>query len=130
MALMPWMLIANAASLAVNLALGLAWLHQREELAAQAQLCQSQTQRLEEQRQHALDAAELCSSQVQRLAAQAKRRAAEAATARAIAAQQAAAHNQRADAVLSTPAAVPGDDCASAEVRAAQWIRARKEGRP
>lgn len=130
MALMPWMLIAGAASMAANVLLGVAWLNQREELAAQAQIYHAQTQRLEEQRQTAMDAAQMCSSQVERLAAQAKRRAAEADAARVVAAQQAAQHNLRADAVLSAPAAVPGDDCASAQVRAEQWIRMRREGQP
>ena len=48
--------------------------------------------------------------------------------ARAQAAAVAAGHKARADKILSTPAAVPGDACASAQARVAELLAARKSG--
>lgn len=46
--------------------------------------------------------------------------------ARAQAAAVAAGHKARADKILSTPAAVPGDSCASAQARVAELLASRK----
>ena len=46
--------------------------------------------------------------------------------ARAQAAAVAAGHKARADKILSTPAAVPGDACASAQARVAELLASRK----
>lgn len=48
--------------------------------------------------------------------------------ARAQAATVAAGHKARADKILSTPAAVPGDACASAQARVAELLASRKSG--
>ncbi|KGG82439.1 hypothetical protein [Comamonas thiooxydans] len=48
--------------------------------------------------------------------------------ARAQAAAVAAGHKARADKILSTPAAVPGDACASAQARVAELLATRKSG--
>lgn len=48
--------------------------------------------------------------------------------ARAQAAAVAAGHKARADKILSTPAAVPGDACASAQARVAELLASRKSG--
>ena len=49
-------------------------------------------------------------------------------SARAQAAAVAAGHKARADKILSTPAAVPGDACASAQARVAELLASRKTG--
>ena len=73
----------------------------------------------------AKSAAQLCSESVKDLRAQEDARAAE--SAKALAAAQAAADKYalRADRLLRAPAAVPGDDCTSARMRAADWLRSR-----
>lgn len=48
--------------------------------------------------------------------------------ARQQAAAVAAGHKARADKILSTPAAVPGDACASAQARVAELLASRKSG--
>ena len=48
--------------------------------------------------------------------------------ARAQAAAVASGHKARADKILSTPAAVPGDACASAQARVAELLASRKSG--
>lgn len=48
--------------------------------------------------------------------------------ARAQAAAVAAGHQARADKILSTPAAVPGDACASAQARVAELLASRQAG--
>ncbi len=68
----------------------------------------------------------LCSESISAMQAEAKAR--EAAAQKALAAAQSAAksHAQRADRLLRAPAAVPGDDCASARVRARKWLEGRQ----
>lgn len=56
----------------------------------------------------------------------AQERAEAAAKAIADAQKNAQAAQRRADEILKRPAAVPGDDCASAKVRARAWLEARK----
>lgn len=110
-----------AASVALNAALGVAWRragNHEHELQAQIAAVQSE-------RDHALQSAQACSDGVARLQALAERREREAAAARRQAAQAAADHARRADAVLSAPPAVPGDDCASARVRVGDWLKGR-----
>lgn len=70
-------------------------------------------------RDGAREAAGACSDAV------ADQRAAESKAARAEAADGARSHNQKADSILSTPPAVPGDDCRSARVRVADWFKGR-----
>ena len=79
-----------------------------------------------QERDAALAGAQACSDGVQRLQALAESRAREAAAARKLAAQAALQHAARADAVLAAPPAVPGDDCASAKARVADWLQRRR----
>jgi len=121
---MNLLLIAAAvAVLALAGNAGQAWLYigLRDELT----LAKSETGAREKERDTARQAASACSDAVDDLRTLADRRASEAATARATAATQARAAAQRADAILVAPAAVPGNDCASAQVRVQSWLQGR-----
>lgn len=67
----------------------------------------------------------LCEQSVDALAKEAQERAAEAAKALEQAKVRARTLEQRADRMLRQPAAVPGDDCASAKARARAWLEGR-----
>lgn len=110
-----------AASVAFSAAMGVAWWR----TGNYARELQAQIAAVQGERDHALRAALACSAGVARLQALAESRAREAAAARRQAAQTAAEHARRADAVLAAPPAVPGDDCASARVRVGQWLKGR-----
>ena len=69
--------------------------------------------------------AEQCAQSVALLEAEAKEREAQAAKALAEAHAKADKYALRADKLLRAPAAVPGDDCASAKARAAAWLQSR-----
>ncbi|UIS65502.1 hypothetical protein [Acidovorax phage AP1] len=70
-------------------------------------------------------AAQACSSKVEELRTLADKRAHEAASARRAAAVRAADHSRMADQILATPGALPGDACASAQVRVDAWLKGR-----
>ena len=81
----------------------------------------------EREERHAAQAtAAMCNAAVQDLEAEAKARAASAAAAVAEAEKAAADAMRRADEILKRPAAVPGDDCHSAKIRAQAWLKGRK----
>ena len=82
--------------------------------------------KLEVQLATAAAAAQACIASIAELEAQAKAREAAAAEAVAKAQKDAARHAKRADDLLRAPAAVPGDDCASAQVRARAWLEGRQ----
>ncbi len=104
-----------------NLASGWAWLGARNDVAtARAELA-AKGQELA----GVLGAAQACSTKVDELRTLAGKRAQEAAPARRAAADRAASHNRQADAILAAPAAVPGDACASAQVRVDAWLQGR-----
>lgn len=106
-----------------NLLLGLAWLSARDDAAtARAELVSMQ-----EQRDGALKGAQACSDAVDDLRELADRRKQEGQAARASAAAQARAHEQRADEVLAAPPAVPSDACASAQHRVDSWLQGRAQ---
>ncbi len=65
-----------------------------------------------------------CNTSVDNLGTQAKANAEAAAPARKAAASAAAVKNAKADTILSTPAAAPGNDCKSATTRANDWFKA------
>lgn len=111
-----------AASVALNAALGVAW----QRAGNHARELQAQIAAAQGERDHALQAAQACSDGVQRLQALAESRAREAAAARRQAEQTAADHARRADEVLAAPPAVPGNDCASAKARVADWLKGRQ----
>ena len=115
--------LALLASLAANGLLGWSYLGQRDD-AAQAR---ADLGAMEQQRESARQAASACSDAVDDLRDLADRRADDAKAARAEAAAKAKGHNQKADAILATPPAVPGDDCQSAQVRVADWLKGRAQ---
>lgn len=101
-------------SIAGNAALGWAWLDAREQAAITAT-----------QRDNARAAASACSDATEDLRELADKRGIEAKKAQAAARATAVGRQQRANTILSTPAAVPGDACASAQVRIDGWLRER-----
>ncbi len=104
-----------------NIATGWAWLSARDDATtARAELA-AKGQELAGVR----GAAQACSSKVDELRTLADRRAQEAEVARRAAGARASSHNQRADAILAAPPAVPGDACASAQVRVDAWLQGR-----
>lgn len=104
---------------------GQAWLYL--ELRDDLVLAKAATDTREQERDTARQAASACSDAVDDLRTLADERAKEATTARATAATQAHAAAQRADAILAAPAAVPGNDCASAKVRVEHWLQGRAQ---
>lgn len=121
---MNLLLIAAAvAVLALAGNAGQAWLYLnlRDDLV----LAKAATSAREKELDAARQDASACSDAVDGLRTLANERAKEATTARATAAAQARMAAQRADAILAAPAAVPGNDCASAQVRIDSWLQGR-----
>ena len=112
---------ALAISVAANAALGWAYLGQRDDTTE----ARTALRDMEGQRDGVRQAASACSDSVDDLRELADKRAREAAPDRAAAASTAQGHNQRADAILATPAPVPGDACASAQTRVDEWLKGR-----
>lgn len=102
--------ILLAISLLANVAFGYAYLGQRDT----AVIATTETKQ-------ATGAAQECSKGVETLQDKAKQRHKEAAPLIEAAKQEAQAGNKRADEILSTPAAAPGDDCRSAQARVDAW---------
>lgn len=112
--LMPAMGWLLALSCTANAALAWAWLHQRDEAARLGTMVQTAESALGECIQHTRqwqDKAHQAAQQVK--AAQARAHA------------RATLHDKAADTALQAPPAVPGDDCASAQQRARQWLEQR-----
>jgi len=114
MNLMQALLVALGISLAGNAALGWAWVGAREKAATSVL-----------QRDDARAAATACSDATEDLRDLADKRAAEAKKAQALARSLALDHQARAQTILATPAAMPGDACASAQARIEDWLRGR-----
>lgn len=110
-----------AALAAGNLLLGAAWLSARDDAATAA----AELVAMKEQRDGARQAAQTCSDATEALGTLAAQRAVEAAPARAAAADQAAALNDRADYTLATAPGAPGDNCASLQDLGSQWLKGR-----
>lgn len=72
-------------------------------------------------------AADACSASVEALAASAAVMASQLEAARTDAAQRAGQHYAKADKILTTPAAVPGDACASAQKRVTDILASRNQ---
>lgn len=106
--------VATAILVAAICCLGLSCVHLKRELASE----------IDERQAQAAQAA-MCRASVDAL--EAERKEHEAAAKKALAEAQAEANKYalRADQLLRKPAAVPGDDCASAKVRAAAWLKSR-----
>jgi hypothetical protein len=118
MGLIAWVL---AASVALNVALGMAYLGERDKAT-------EQTTRLEgagAEIQKTEAAAQQCSDGVDRLAKAGEVRAEAASENRKVAKVKADVHYQRADKVLAAPAPVPHDACMSAQVRMDEWLKER-----
>jgi hypothetical protein len=109
------LLLALAISLAANALLGWAYLGQRD-TATTAVVQQEQ----------ATGAAQACSQGTESLLTEAAENARQGAPKRAAAAQAAEIHDKRADEILATPAAVPGDDCKSAQAQVDLWWKGRQ----
>lgn len=114
MSLMQVLLVSLGLSVAGNAALGLAWVGAREKAATTTL-----------QRDDARAVASACSDATDDLRELADKRGAEAKKAQAAARNTATVRQQAAHTILSTPAAVPGDACASAQVRVDAWLRGR-----
>lgn len=114
MSLMQALLVALGLSVAGNAALGWAWVGAREKGATMVV-----------ERDNARSAATACSDATEDLRDLADKRSAEAKKAQAAAHTAATGRQQTANTILSTPAAVPGDACASAQVRVDAWLRGR-----
>ena len=101
-------------SIAGNAALGWVWLDARDAVATTIV-----------ERDSARAAASACSDATEALRELADKRAEEAKRAQAAARLVAGGRERRAQQILSTPAAVPGDDCGSARVRVDDWLKGR-----
>lgn len=112
---------ALIASAALNLFAGWAYLGQRDTIAT----LRTEAKAVQDQLDGARSDARACSDAVDDLRTLADLRAQEASAARAAAQLRGKQHQRKADAILSAPPAVPGDDCASARVRVDQWIKGR-----
>lgn len=121
--LLAAVVLALLASLLGNLLLARAYLGQRDAATSARASVGEMTQ----QRDGARDLAAACSDAVDDLRELADRRKKEGEAARAIAADQARKHDQRADEILAAPPAVPGDACASAQHRVDRWLQGRAQ---
>lgn len=108
------LILALVISLAANAAIGWAYLGQRDETTAAAG-----------QRDQARADASACSDAVDDLHELARKRAAEAAPARAAASAAAQGLNARADYTLGLQPKVPGDMCASMQALGDEWLKGR-----
>lgn len=114
MSIVQALALALALSIASNAALGWAWLGARDQVATTTS-----------ERDNARAAASACSDATEALRELADKRGAEAARAQAEARKAASHREGRAQQILSTPAALPGDDCGSARVRVDGWLNGR-----
>lgn len=114
MSLMQALLVSLGLSVAGNAALGWAWVDAREKAATTVL-----------QRDDARAMASACSDATDDLRELADRRGAEAKKAQAVAREASTGRQRAAQTILSAPAAVPGDVCASAQVRVDAWLRGR-----
>lgn len=115
--------LALLVSLLGNVLLTRAYLSQRDAATA----ARASVGEVTQQRDGARDLAAACSDAVDDLRELADRRKQEGQAARASAATQARAHEQRADEILAAPPAVPSDACASAQRRVDSWLQGRAQ---
>lgn len=119
-------LTVAVSTVAIASLLANAWLVQAHlSLHNQLAAAKASVESAEQQRDAAQLAALACGNAVDDLYRLSTQRAQEAATVRAQIAAQASAAAQRADAILAAPAAVPGNDCQSAQVRVDDWLQGR-----
>ena len=111
------LLLALGISVLANLFLGNAYLNQRDAATT-----------VKTETVYVQAAAKECSKGTEALAGKAAANAKHAAPKRQAAASEAAQHNAKADAILATPPAAPGDACKSAEAAIDTWWKGR--GKP
>ncbi len=116
MSMLQALMAALGISLAGNAALGWAWVGARERAATSVL-----------QRDDARAAASACSDATEDLRDLADKRSAEAKKVQAMARADAGGRQQAAHTILSTRPAVPGNACASAQVRVDGWLRGRAQ---
>lgn len=117
----PYVLIILAASIVANVALGRAYLGQRDDATA----AETALRDMQGQRDGAREAASACSDAVEDLRTLADKRHAAAALARAAAASAARDLQQRADYTLGLKPRIPTDACASMQVLGDEWLAGR-----
>lgn len=105
-----------------NVALGLLYLRQRDAIT----LARSDASHAGDAASLARASADVCTKAVDALQLVNDGLRQERDLARQQAAAQARGHNARADKILATPAAVPGDACASAQARVTELLASRK----
>ncbi|TSD56368.1 hypothetical protein FFI97_019200 [Variovorax sp. KBS0712] len=120
MSLMQTLLVALGLSVAGKAALGWAWVGAREKSATT--LVERDNARVA-----AAASASACSDATEDLRDLADERGAEAKRAQAVARAAATGRQQAANAILGAPSAVPGNACASAQVRVDGWLRGRAQ---
>lgn len=113
-AAMQALVLALVLSVVSNAGLGWAWLHARDAAT-----------RTTGERDSARADASACSDGVADLRDLAEERGQRAKAAQATAAERRRQQEAMAQLILSTPAPVPGDVCASAQARVDSWIRGR-----
>lgn len=116
--------LALLLSLAGNVGLTLMYVGQRDA----ATLARSDADHAGEKESLARGSADVCTKAVEALQLVGQGLKQERDQARARAAAVAAGHKARADKILSTPAAVPGDACASAQARVSELLASRQTG--
>lgn len=116
--------VALGVSVLANAGAGYVYLQQRDALVAAAK----DLEHAQGDTSTARAAAAACSEAVGHLSTSAAVMAAQLEPLRRAAAQRAQQHTTRAQQILSTPAAVPGDDCGSAQKRVADILQRRKTG--
>lgn len=116
--------LALLLSLAVNVGLSLMYVEQRDA----TKLARSDADHAGEKESLARESANVCTKAVEALQLAGEVLKRERDQARAQAAAVAAVHKARADEILSTPASVPGDACASAQARVTELLASRKSG--
>jgi hypothetical protein len=103
--------IVLALSIAGNAVLGWMWIGAREDVAVSTSVLGI-----------VRDSAQMCSEGAEQMIDEAGKLAVKAKAAQAAARQAATQKQALAQIIMSTPAAVPGDDCASARVRVDGWL--------
>ncbi|MGD9756561.1 MAG: hypothetical protein AB7U71_03440 [Comamonas sp.] len=116
--------LALLLSLAVNVGLALLYVEQRDA----ATLARSDADHAADKESLARGSADVCTKAVEALQLVGEGLKSERDQARAQAAAVAAGRKVRADKILSTPAAVPGDACASAQARVTELLASRQSG--
>lgn len=116
--------LALALSLVANIGACYVYLQQRDALAVAG----NNLEHKESETVTARAAADTCSASVEALAVSAAVMASQLEPLRLAAQQRAVQHFAQADKILSTPAAVPGDACASAQKRVSEILATRTKG--